>query len=198
MPRFFWLPVFVSLAFIPMHNVQAALSPEAQQYKEQDAVLGSDELQGKTVYGLRSERGAESTVYFVEADCSYVFEITYPLNWRVLFGWVGPQIFDVDMIKEPNCPSRPEPNMDKGAFHQVIFDAVATVYFMPIEIVENSTRLYAAPTGPRRLGMDFRIIRLRGFLEERVGCRMDNETYAGIQTVGDLLNATNLHCNKVP
>ena len=198
MPRFFWLPIFVSLAFIPLHMAQAALPPEAQQYKEKDAVLNSDELQGKTIYSIRSLRGADSTTYLVEADCSYTFEITYTRNWRVLFGWVGPQMFDVNMIGEPNCPQRPEPNIDKKAFDQVILDAVATVYLMPAVTLENSTRLYGAPATPRQQGMDFRIIKLRAFLEDRVGCRMDTNAYAKIRTVGDLLNATNLHCNKAP
>jgi len=196
--RFLYIALSIGITIISTQNAQAALAPDVQQLVEEEKVLESNELQGKKISNIRSERGDESTLYFIEADCTYVFEVTYPFDWRGLFGWVGPKLFDVDMIGEPSCPLHPAPNINRMAFHQAILKAVATVYIMPIETIHTSTNLYAAPKDPAQRGMDFRILGLRRFIEEQIGCQMDSKAYAKIRTVGDLLSATDVHCNNSP
>lgn len=187
----------LALALVPTQHALAALSPEAQQDREKQSVLERDELEGKIVFAISQEHIGDQKTYVVEAHCTYRFLITYPLNWRVLFGWVGPQQYEVERMGEPVCAPKPNLRTDKQTFNKIILNAVASVYAMPLETITPSTPLYKAPD-PTRITMDMRILMLRGYLDQRVGCQINASTFMEIRTVGELLDATATDCHQPP
>lgn len=195
-PLFLTAWLFLLACLVSVQVSHAALSPEAQAHREENRVLESEVLKGKVVYSVRMEELDTARLYIVEADCTYRFLVEYKKNWLGLFGWVGPQKFNVELAGEPDCDPVAHLSVDKALFRQIIFSSVSRIYSLPLETIQESTRLYKKPADPVRLSMDFRILALRGYLEERVGCRITDRKFKKLRTVGGLLKVTEADCNQ--
>ena len=189
--------VFLVCVFVlfSAQNAVAAMSPENQQYAEESKVRESAELQGKTIYSITQYEDGDTTFYKVEADCTYTFEVDYSLNWLVLFGWVGAQQFEVDLVDEPECTKPPTLPMEQADFRDLIVGSVAVVYAYPASMIDDTTSLFPIPKAPALPRMDFSIFMLREFLKDRIGCDIPHETFMKSRTVGDLVGVSTASCN---